>query len=338
MLQAVIVGHGGPEKLQLREGADPEPGAGEACIRVRASGINFADILAREGLYPDAPRPPVVVGYEVSGTVDAVGSGVDAALVGTEVIGLTRFGGYADVVSVPAGQVFAKPSGLSHEEGASIPVAYLTAWQLLVVMGSLKPEETVLIHNAGGGVGLAAIDIARHVGATIYGTASSAKHPFLLERGVHEVIDYRSTDWTKEVDRLTAGRGVALITDPLGGTHWKKSYRALRSTGRLGMFGVSTAMSSKLPGPLRLAGTAAGMPFFHPVPLMNANKAVFGVNLGHMWGETETIAGWMRTVLDGVDEGWVRPHVDRSFPLAEVAAAHTYIEERNNIGKVVLTS
>lgn len=338
MLHAVIVGHGGPEKLQLREGADPEPAPGEARIRVKASGINFADILARRGLYPDAPRPPVVVGYEVSGTVDAVGRGVDPGLVGTEVIALTRFGGYADVVTVPAGQVFAKPTGLSHEAGVSLPVAYLTAWQLLVVMGSLKADETVLIHNAGGGVGLAAIDIARHVGATIYGTASKGKHPFLLERGVHEVIDYRETDWTKEVDRLTGGKGVSLITDPLGGTHWKKSYRALRSTGRLGMFGVSTATSSKLAGPLRLGGAAAGMPFFHPVPLMNANKGVFGVNLGHLWGEAEMTAGWMRTILNGVEEGWVRPHVDRTFPLAEVAAAHGYIEQRRNIGKVVLTS
>ncbi|GAA4342225.1 synaptic vesicle VAT-1 family membrane protein [Microbacterium rhizosphaerae] len=338
MLQAVIVGHGGPEKLQLREGPDPRPAPGEARIRVRASGINFADILAREGLYPDAPKPPVVVGYEVSGSVDAVGGGVDPALVGTEVIGLTRFGGYADVVSVPVGQVFMKPSGLSHEEGASLPVAYLTAWQLLVVMGSLKADETVLIHNAGGGVGLAAIDIARHVGATIYGTASSAKHPFLLERGAHELIDYRTTDWTKEVDRLTGGKGVALVTDPLGGAHWKKSYRALRSGGRLGMFGVSTATSSKLAGPLRLGRVAAGMPLFHPVALMNANKAVFGVNLGHMWGEAEMTAGWMRTLLAGVDAGWVRPHVDRSFPLAEVATAHRHIEERRNIGKVVLTS
>ncbi|MFH8253244.1 medium chain dehydrogenase/reductase family protein [Microbacterium sp. B2969] len=338
MLQAFIVGHGGPEKLQLREGPDPQPAPGEARIRVRASGINFADILARQGLYPDAPKPPVVVGYEVSGSVDAIGSGVDPALLGTDVIGLTRFGGYADVISIPLGQLFPKPSGLSHEEAAALPVAYLTAWQLLVVMGSLKPEETVLIHNAGGGVGLAAIDIARHIGATVYGTASGAKHPFLHERGVHELIDYRVADWTKEVDRLTGGKGVALVTDPLGGAHWKKSYRALRSGGRLGMFGVSTATSSKLVGPLRLGRVAAGMPFFHPVALMNANKAVFGVNLGHMWGEAEMTARWMRTLLAGVEAGWVRPHVDRGFPLAEVAAAHSYIEERRNIGKVVLTS
>jgi NADPH:quinone reductase-like Zn-dependent oxidoreductase len=338
MLQAVIVGHGGPEKLQLRESRDPEPADGQARIRVTASGINFADILARKGLYTDAPKPPVVVGYEVSGVVDAVGAGVDPALIGSEVIALTRFGGYADVVSVPVGQVFAKPSGLSHEEAASLPVAYLTAWQLLVVMGSLKPEETVLIHNAGGGVGLAAIDIARHIGATIYGTASTAKHPFLLERGVHELIDYRTTDWTKEVDSLTGGRGVALVTDPLGGGHWKKSYRALRASGRLGMFGISTTTSSKLRGPLRLARAAAGMPLFHPVALMGANKAVFGVNLGHMWGEAEMTAGWMRSLLAGIEAGWVHPHIDQSFPLAEVGAAHTYIEERRNIGKVVLTT
>ncbi len=241
MKQVVIVGHGGPEKLQLRESPDPEPRQGEVRIRVRASGINFADILAREGLYPDAPRPPAVVGYEVSGSVDKVGGGVDDALIGTDVVALTRFGGYSDVVTVPAKQVFEKPAMLSHEQAATIPVSYLTAWQLLVVMGSLKPGETVLIHNAGGGVGLAAIDVATHVGATIFGTASAGKHPFLTERGVHETIDYRTTDWPSEVDRLTGGKGVSLVIDPFGGRHWKKSYRALRSGGRLGMFGVSAA-------------------------------------------------------------------------------------------------
>ena len=222
MRQVVIVGRGGPEKLQLRQGPDPEPKSGEVRIRVTASGINFADILAREGLYPDAPRLPAVVGYEVSGSVDKVGSEVDQDLIGRDVVALTRFGGYSDVVSVPPAQVFEKPAMLSHEQAAATPVAYLTAWQLLVVMGSLKAGEIVLIHNAGGGVGLAAIDIARHVGATIYGTASTGKHAFLLERGLHEAIDYRTRDWEVEVDRLTGGKGVSLIIDPLGGSHWKE--------------------------------------------------------------------------------------------------------------------
>jgi NADPH:quinone reductase-like Zn-dependent oxidoreductase len=338
MKQIVLVARGGPEKLEVREAPDPRPGAGEMRVRVRASGINFADILARQGLYPDAPSLPTVVGYEVSGTVDEVGSPVDASWTGKDVVALTRFGGYADVVCVPRVQVFDKPGALSFEAAAGVPVSYLTAWQLLVVMGSLKPGETVLIHNLGSGLGLAAIDIARHIGATIYGTASAGKHAFLLERGAHEVIDYRTVDWSVEVGRLTAGKGVELITDPLGGSHWKKSYRALRATGRLGMFGVSTASSSRLPGPLRLGGAAVGMPLFHPVALLSANKSVFGVNLGHMWGEQEMVAGWMSTLLDGVDEGWVRPHVDRAFALEDARDAHAYIEERRSTGKVVLTT
>ena len=338
MKQVFIIGHGGPEKLRLRESADPDPAAGEIRIRVKASGVNFADILARRGLYPDAPKIPCVVGYEVSGTADAVGPGLDESWVGRDVFALTRFGGYSDVVLVTEKQIFEKPSPLSHEQAAAIPVNYLTAWQLLVVMGSLKPEETVLIHNAGGGVGLAAIDIARHIGATIYGTASSGKHAFLKQRGLHEAIDYRTKDWAIELKRLTKGKGVALITDPLGGNHWKKSFNALRSTGRLGMFGISVATTSKLLGPLRLLPVALGMPLFHPIPLMNRNRSAFGVNLGHLWQETGMIANWMQILLKGVADGWIRPHVDKTFPLAKAGEAQTYMEERKNTGKVILTT
>ena len=338
MKQVFIIGHGGPEKLRLRESADPNPAAGEIRIRVKASGVNFADILARRGLYPDSPKIPCVVGYEVSGTADAVGPGLDQSWIGRDVFALTRFGGYSDVAMVTEKQIFEKPASLSHEQAAAIPVNYLTAWQLLVVMGSLKPEETVLIHNAGGGVGLAAIDIARHIGATIYGTASGGKHAFLKQRGLHEAIDYRTKDWAIELKRLTKGMGVALITDPLGGNHWKKSFSALRSTGRLGMFGVSVATMSKLFGPLRLLPVALGMPLFHPIPLMNRNRSAFGVNLGHMWHESGMIEAWMQILLKGFADGWVRPHVDKTFPLAKVGEAQTYMEERKNTGKVVLTT
>jgi NADPH:quinone reductase-like Zn-dependent oxidoreductase len=338
MKQIFIIGSGGPEKLRLRESPDPSPAAGEIRIRVKASGVNFADILARQGLYPDSPKVPCVVGYEVSGTADAVGPGSDQSWVGRDVFALTRFGGYSDVVTVTEKQIFEKPASLSHEQAAAIPVNYLTAWQLLVVMGSLKPEETVLIHNAGGGVGLAAIDIARHIGATIYGTASIGKHAFLKQRGLHEAIDYRTKDWSIELKRLTRGKGVALITDPLGGNHWKKSFSALRSTGRLGMFGVSVATTSKLFGPLRLLPVALGMPLFHPIPLMNLNRSAFGVNLGHMWHETGMIEAWMQILLKGIADGWVRPHVDKTFPLAQAGEAQTYMEERKNTGKVILTT
>ncbi|MCI0483182.1 MAG: medium chain dehydrogenase/reductase family protein [candidate division NC10 bacterium] len=336
MKQIFITGHGGPEKLKIQEAPDPTPGEGTLRIRVKASGINFADILARQGLYPDSPKIPCVVGYEVSGTVDAAGKGADESWVGKDVIAMTRFGGYSDVVVVPANQVFECPASLTHEQCAAIPVNYLTAWQLLVVMGSLSKHETVLIHNAGGGVGLAAIDIARHIGARILGTASTGKHAFLKQRGLHEAIDYRMQDWTVELKRLTDGRGVELITDPMGGSHWKRSYKALRSTGRLGMFGISAATESSLFGPLRLLPVALGMPFFHPIPLMNNNRSVFGVNLGHMWHEGHKIRVWMEALLRGVSEGWVRPHVDKAFGFEEAGEAQAYMEARKNIGKVVL--
>lgn len=338
MKQVWIIATGGPENLQLREAPDLQPQAGELRIRVRASGINFADILARKGLYPDAPKLPAVVGYEVSGTVDAVGLQADAGWIGKEVFALTHFRGYADAVVVPQTLTFEKPAALSFEQAAAIPVNYLTAWQLLVVMGALKPGETVLIHNAGSGVGLAAIDIARHIGATIYGTASARKHAFLRQRGLHEPIDYTKVDWAREVTRLTQGRGVELITDPLGGSEWKKSYRALRHTGRLGMFGASTMTESRLPGPLKLLKVGLGMPWFNPVALMNQNRSVFGVNLGHLWHEAPKIEAWMKALVDGVNGGWVRPHVDRTFPLAQAAEAQAYIESRKNTGKVVLVT
>ena len=336
MRQIFITGKGGPEKLQIREAPDPTPVTGTLRIRVKASGINFADILARQGLYPDAPKIPCVVGYEVSGVVDAVGAGVDESWIGSEVFALTRFGGYADVVIVPEAQVFERPQGLSYEQCAAIPVNYLTAWQLLVVMGSLHKHESVLIHNAGGGVGLAAIDVARHIGAHIIGTASSGKHAFLKTRGLHEAIDYNTQDWSAELKRLTNGHGVELIIDPLGGNHWKKSYRSLRSTGRLGMFGISVATQSSLFGPLRLLPVALGMPFFHPIPLMNNNKSVFGVNMGHLWHEVPKIRAWMETLREGIRGGWVRPHVDRSFRFDEAGEAQAYMEARKNTGKVVL--
>jgi NADPH:quinone reductase-like Zn-dependent oxidoreductase len=269
--------------------------------------------------------------------VDAAGPAASQDWIGRDVIALTRFGGYADTVVVPEKQVFGKPASLSYEQCAAIPVNYLTVWQLLVVMGSLSADETLLIHNAGGGVGLAAIDVARHIGAKIIGTASSSKHAFLKERGLQDAIDYRSQDWSTELARMTGGRGVELIIDPIGGGHWKKSYKALRHTGRLGMFGVSAASDSGKFATLKLVGAALGMPFFHPLALMNQNRAVFGVNVGHLWHEQEKIRSWMDKLLEGVARGWVRPHVDRSFPFAQAGEAHAHIEARRNIGKVVLT-
>src|SRR5438552_4685832 len=322
--------------MKIEARPDPVPAKGQVLVCVKAAGLNFADILARQGLYPDGPAKPCVMGYEVSGIIEAVGAEVAQNLVGKQVIAMTRFNGQAELLAVSAAQIFEKPEQLSFEQGAAIPTNYLTAWALLVVMGGLQKEEAVLNHNAGGGVGVAALDIAKHIGATTYGTASAAKHEFLKARGLDHAIDYRNQDWCPVLMDLTKGRGVELVIDPLGGKSWKKSYRALRTTGRMGVFGMSTASASGILGKLRAMKAIAQTPRFHPLALMNRNKGVFGLNLGHMWGEGEKVAGWTQEIVRGIQEGWIRPHVDRAFPFDQAADAHRYIEARKNIGKVVL--
>jgi NADPH:quinone reductase-like Zn-dependent oxidoreductase len=136
--------------------------------------------------------------------------------------------------------------------------------------------------------------------------------------------------------QLTDGRGVDLVIDPIGGSHWKKSYAALRHTGRLGMFGVSAASANGVAGKLKLLKAALQMPRFHPLGLLNKNRGVFGLNLGHMWHEPEKVADWMTVILAGVNEGWVRPHVDKAFAFDQAGEAHQYLESRKNLGKVVL--
>src|SRR5882762_1307607 len=223
-MRAIVTSRNGDvDVLKIETRPDPVPGKGEVLIRVKAAGLNFADILARQGLYPDAPPKPCVLGYEVSGIIEAAGEGVPQDPIGKPVIAMTHFGGQAELVAVPFRQIFEKPEQLSFEQGAAIPVNYLTAWALLVTMGGLKKGESVLIHNAGGGVGLAALDIAKHIGAVTYGTASTGKHSFLKERGLDHAIDYRNQDWLPVLMDLTQGRGVELAIDPLGGASWKKS-------------------------------------------------------------------------------------------------------------------
>ena len=336
MRQIVTTANGDIDVLKVQAKPDPTPRDDEVVIRVRAAGLNFADILARQGLYPDGPPKPCVMGYEVSGVVDAVGKDVNKSFAGKSVVAMTRFGGQSEMIAVKATQMFEKPEKLTFEQAAAIPVNYLTAYALLVVMGSLHEGESVLIHNAGGGVGLAALDIAKKIGAVTYGTASQGKHKFLADRGLDHAIDYRKQDWQPQLMQLTNGHGVDLIIDPIGGANFKKSYGALRHTGRLGMFGVSSGSANGISGKLKMLKAAIQMPRFHPLGLLNKNRGVFGLNLGHMWHEPEKVALWMRDILRGVDEEWIRPHVDQAFSFDEVGKAHRRLEERKNTGKVVL--
>jgi len=338
MRQVVIPRFGAPDVLEMRELPDPSPGAGDLRIRIRAAGINFADILARLGLYPDAPKPPMVVGYEVAGKVDVVGRDVVGFATGDRVVALTRFGGYADTVVVPATQAFHFPDDLSDSEAAAVPVNYLTASLALYRMAALAPGETVLVHNAGGGVGIAATQLARLRRATVIGTASAFKHDALRSFGVDHVIDYRHADVADEVKKLTRGRGVDVILDPIGGRSFTESYRMLAPLGRLIIFGLSAAAPGEKRSAWRAFHACLSTPRFNPMSMINRNRGVFGLHIGHLWEERRQLAPLMDMLISELSAGRLTPIVARTFPLERAADAHRFIQSRANIGKVVLTT
>src|SRR5262249_51680913 len=288
--QVVIPRYGPPDVLGTREQPDLKAGDGQIRIAVQTSGVNFADVLARLGLYPHAPKPPAVVGYEVCGIVDQTGAGVTTPRVGDRVIALTRFGGYADQVVVPASFAFPVPAAIDAATAAAIPVNYVTALIALYRMANITTGETVLVHGAGGGVGIAATQLARLRRATVIGTASAAKHDALRAFGGDHAIDYRTADVVAEVQRLTNGRGVDVVLDPIGGRSFATSYRMLAPLGRMIAYGVSSIATGERRSLWRALTTIATTPRFNPMSLMNRNRGVFGLNVGHLWSESERLA------------------------------------------------
>ncbi len=328
--------------LQVQERPDPPVGAGEVRIDVKAAGINFADTMARVGLYPEAPKPPCVVGYEVAGDVESVGDGVESVKVGDKVMAGTRFGGQASMVTVPENQVFPLPDGFSYEQGAAFPVNYSTSYVALVMMGGLREGDRVLIHAAAGGVGISATQIARSRGAEIFGTASASKHDAIREQGVQHAIDYRNQDFAQEIRRITGGEGVDVIMDATGPTNFRKDYRLLREGGRLIMYGLSEASTGTGRDMKKVFASLARMPFatvpwWKSLQLMSENKGIFGLNM-LAWQDREGLDRVLEAFNKELDAGTISidPVVAEAFSFERAGEAHTFIAERRNIGKVVL--
>ena len=251
-----IMKAGGPEVLAVQETPDPEPDPGQVRIRVHAAGLNFAEVMARQGLYPDAPKTPCVVGYEVAGVVDKLGPDVTTLDVGQRVLALVRFGGHADTVCAPAERVLPMPDDLSFTDGAALPVNYLTAYHMLFRVANLRPRARVLVHMAAGGVGLAVLQLCRTVPDVVtFGTASGAKHVVLREEGCSHPIDYRTEDYAARVRELTGGDGVDLVIDPLGGRDFKRGLLLLRPVGQLIACGVANLSAGERRSVRRLAAS-----------------------------------------------------------------------------------
>jgi NADPH:quinone reductase-like Zn-dependent oxidoreductase len=273
----------------------------------------------------------------VSGTIDAVGPGVARFAAGDRVVALTRFGGYASDVIADQAYVFPFHADLSDAEAAALPVNYLTALIALYRMANVTTGETVLIHGAGGGVGIAAIQLARSRGATVIGTASSSKHAALHAFGVEHLVDYRTSDVGRQVRRITNNRGVDVVLDPIGGASFTTSYRLLAPLGRLVMFGVSAVSRGERRNWLHAARAILQMPRFKPLSLINHNRGIFGLNLAHLWDERAQLAAAMQFLLEEAAARRLLPVIAKTFPLERASDAHRYMQGRGNVGKIVLT-
>lgn len=323
-------------RWEIRETPVPVPKSGEVRIAARAFGLNFAELMASNGLYPDAPKLPAVLGYEVAGEIDAVGDGVDASRIGERVVALARFGAHAEFCCVPSQLALAIPATMSFEVAAALPVTYLTAYHMLFFAANLRAGELVLVHMAGGGVGTAVLQLCRTVSnVTTFGTASAGKHEVLRDNGCTYPIDYHAVDYAREVQRLTEGRGVDIVLDPLGGRDTRKGYRLLRAGGRIVVYGFAN-LQTRRSNMLHVLGTMARVPRFSPLRLMNANRGVIGVNMGHLFGRTDLLFGEMKALLHLYEQGKIAPVIDCVLPLERAAEGYDRMSSAQNVGKIVV--
>ncbi|XP_061906053.1 synaptic vesicle membrane protein VAT-1 homolog [Entelurus aequoreus] len=335
----VLTGYGGYDKvkLQVKKGK-PALKAGEIQVRVKVCGLNFADLMARQGLYDRLPSPPVSPGMECSGVVEAVGEEVTDRKVGDKVMVLSRFGLWQEVVAVPAMHTFIIPDGMSFEEAAALPVNYITAYMMLFDFGNLRPNQSILIHSAAGGVGTAATQLCKTVkDVTVFGTASAGKHETISQAGVTHPIDYRTKDYVEEVRKISP-KGLDIVLDPLGGSDTHKGYNLLKPMGKLISYGAANMLAGQKKNLLAVAKNWYHQFTIHTLNLIQGNKSVCGFHLGYLDGETELISQAMNAILDLYKQGKVKPHIDSTWHLEQVGDAMRKMQERNNVGKVLLTT
>jgi len=312
--------YGGRDALSVVDSDVPEPGDGEVRIEVKAAGINFADIMQRRGHYHGGPEAPYTPGLEVAGVVDAVGEGVGRS-VGDEVVTMLNGGGYAEYAIADAAGLFDVPEGLSFEEAAGFPVQFLTAHNCLHEWGGLEEGESVLIHAAAGGVGTAAVQIAREAGAEVFGTASTPEKLELASSlGCDHPINYEEEDFVEVVKERT-DYGADLVLDGIGGETTERSLDALKQFGRMVVYGAASGRPGK-------PSTA---------DVLFANQRIIGYHLGRATQlKPMKVLGAVPELTELLASGKLEVQFDRSFDLEDAAEAHEYIEGRESMGKVVL--
>jgi NADPH:quinone reductase len=314
---------GGPEALVLAERPVPEPGRGEVLIEVAAAGLNRADILQRRGFYPSPPGAPSYPGLEVSGGVAALGEGVTEFKVGDAVCALLQGGGYAEYCCVDAGQVLPIPGSLDMIEAAALPEAMFTVWSNVFQFGRLQQSETLLVHGGSSGIGVAAIQLAAARGHTVFATAGSAdKCRFCESLGARRAIDYKSEDFVAEIAKETAGRGVDVVLDMVGGSYVARNLQVLATQGRLVMIATQGGAKGEI----------------DVMRIMQQRLVITGSTLRPRSAEFKRSIRdqLLQNVWPLLTTGQVRPVVDSVFALAEASRAHARMESGEHKGKIIL--
>lgn len=334
-MQAVTLHrHGPPRSLRVESAAEPSVGPHDVLVRVKAAGVNFADVLARQGLYPDAPRPPYILGYETAGEVLEVGGSVAGLKPGQRVLAYHRGGGYAERVAVPAAQVFSLPDSIPYQSAVLLPLNYGTAYVALYRTGPVEPGMRVFIHAAAGGVGMAAVDLARRAGLEIVAAASTHfKRARLVTEGVRYVVPAKRMRVHQVSKRLFGGPGLDIVLDSVGGRSIRDGLRALKPGGRLVSLGIGNVSRRGILGALAFF---LGAPRFTYLDLLGPSRGLYGVNLSRLMADTALVRSTLETLIAWAAAGEIDPAPGRVMALAEAGEAHRILESRGNVGKIVL--
>ena len=341
MKKVVIHKPGGYQQLKIEEHADLQPGPDEVLIDVSAIGVNFADCVTRMGLYASAKEYvgyPITPGFEVSGTIKSVGTGVTAFIPGAAVLAVTRFDGYATQLTVKQSQVFPLPAQLSHEQAASLPAVSLTAWFALFQLAHAQRGNTILVHSAAGGVGSMLVQLGKIAGCKVIGIVGAAhKTATVIALGADAVIDKSTRDLWNEAERL-APDGYDIILDANGAATLKQSYQHLAAIGKLVVYGFHSMLQTRkgVPGKIRLALDYLRTPRFSPFDLTTHNHSVMGFNLSFLFDKNEIMQQGMQQILHWLESGELQAPAVTSYPFEAVADAHRALESGQTTGKLVL--
>lgn len=333
----MVTSFGPPETLRLKEVTKPVCEKNHILVAVKAIGLNFADVMARLGVYPSVPDPPFIPGLEVSGVVIEVGSEAKSFKRGDRVIAFTRQGAYAEFVSVNENHAYPIPKKMSFEEGASIGVTYLTAYHGLVTLANIRKDEKLLLHAAAGGVGTATIQIARHLGVEVFGAASSAqKLDVAYQQGMQHGFNYQTEDFERGVRQKTQGKGVDVVMDSVGGMVFRKSWRLLAPMGRYVLYGFAAVTGKRGINKLKAMKEMIVTPLVYPPNIVSKNIGLFGFNLYFLFDKVEYFKKASRQLMKWYNEKVIKPVIGARFTFDRIAEAQGFLQSRKSFGKIVV--